>query len=285
MSSIRRILVTGGSGRIGKAIMSDLVAQSYDVVNVDVVDADFVDTVIADLVLPQEYLKIKGSFDAIVHLAGLPSLRNATPQEVFMVNTSTAHNVLEFAYQNEIRKVIMASSEAVIGLANSYLIVRPVILPVDEAHPLLAQDAYGLSKGVQEQIALGFARRCPGMSIVNLRFSWVRFQKDYPGTLADIREDPARGVRKIFSYVDIRDASNAVRLAIEWDGTGHEALFVSAADTLSESSSGSLAREFFPGVPLIADLLKDHNSLVDCSRAHRILGYSSTYSWRASGNS
>lgn len=154
MSSIRRILVTGGSGRIGKAIMSDLVAQSYDVVNVDVVDADFVDTVIADLVLPQEYLKIKGSFDAIVHLAGLPSLRNATPQEVFMVNTSTAHNVLEFAYQNEIRKVIMASSEAVIGLANSYLIVRPVILPVDEAHPLLAQDAYGLSKGVQEQIAL-----------------------------------------------------------------------------------------------------------------------------------
>jgi nucleoside-diphosphate-sugar epimerase len=280
MNSGRRILVTGGSGRVGRPIIGDLVARSYEVLNVDLRPADFVETMVVDLTEPHQTAKIAGDFDAVVHLAGLPSLRNATPHEVFSTNAIAAHNVLEFAHERGIRKVVMASSEAVVGLANSYAPVRPLFLPIDETHPPLAQDAYGLSKVVQEQLAAGFARRRPELSVINLRFSWILDPGDCPQALATVRADPAKGVRKLFSYVDIRDACDAVRLAVECRLIGPDVFFIAAGDTLSDQNSAAVAAEFFPGVPILPDALPGHRSLIDGGRAARLIGYSPQYSCR-----
>src|SRR5690348_8883264 len=110
--------------------------------------------------------------------------------------------MLEFAHDRRIRKVVMTSSEAVVGLANTCSFVRPLLLPVGETHPSLAQDAYGLRKG-PEQVAARFARQCSAMSVINIRFAWILHPDDYPGCAP---ESASRSVQS-GRYVDVRDAS------------------------------------------------------------------------------
>jgi nucleoside-diphosphate-sugar epimerase len=43
--------------------------------------------------------------------------------------------------------------------------------------------------------------------------------------------------------------------------------------------SRELMGEVFPGVP-VADHVSGHDTLLDISKARRILGYSPTFSWR-----
>jgi nucleoside-diphosphate-sugar epimerase len=87
-------------------------------------------------------------------------------------------------------------------------------------------------------------------------------------------------VRKLFSYVDIRDACHAVRLAVECRLTGPDVFFIAAGDTLSDKESAAVAAEFFPGVPILPNALPGHRSLIDGGRAARLIGYSPQYSCR-----
>ena len=138
----------------------------------------------------------------------------------------------------------MASSEA-IGMANSYRPLVPAVFPINELHLPLAQDAYGLSKILQEEIAAGFVRRSPFMSIINLRFGWVLEKETYSDALASVQKNPDSGVRKLFAYVDARDASRACRHAVEYSNEGAEVFFITASDTLVSISIFSSSKPIF----------------------------------------
>lgn len=273
------VLVTGGSGRLGQYVIRELISYAYQVVNVDLRPSALVRTIIADATDLESLLRISGEFDAIVHLAAIPSMRHWPPQEVFRINIVTAHNVLEFAYIRQIKNIILASSEAVIGLANSYQQVSPIFLPIDELHPVLAQDAYGLSKALQENLATGFAQRAPGTSIKNLRFAWVLEEERYESALADIKHTPDIGVKKLFAYVDARDVSKACRQAVEYWSEGSETFFIAAADTLVAYPSLRLAETYFALAEVRPGRFNGRQSLIDCRKAQERLGFRPEYSW------
>ena len=77
-----KIVVTGGSGKLGRAVLKDLVANGYEVLNLDqtlpreavcpTVRIDLTDfgEVVAALAGVDEH---KGPFDAVVHLAAIPA--------------------------------------------------------------------------------------------------------------------------------------------------------------------------------------------------------------------
>jgi nucleoside-diphosphate-sugar epimerase len=79
---VTNVIVTGGSGKLGRAVLADLVAHGYQVLNLDqqlprdpiapTVRADLRDfgEVIAALGGVDEHT---GPFDAIVHLAAIPA--------------------------------------------------------------------------------------------------------------------------------------------------------------------------------------------------------------------
>ena len=93
--------------------------------------------------------------DAVVHLAAIPTHSVVSNEQTFALNTGGTFNVHEAAWRLGVRRVVTLSSEAVLGWAPRAWtrLVLPDYFPIDEEHSCSAQDAYGLSKIVSEQIA------------------------------------------------------------------------------------------------------------------------------------
>ena len=95
-----KVLVTGGSGKLGRAVLKDLVTNGYSVLNIDqalpkdpicpTVRIDLTDFGQVAQAIMGGVDERKGPFDAVVHLAAIPAPDKATPDVVFRTNiTST----------------------------------------------------------------------------------------------------------------------------------------------------------------------------------------------------
>lgn len=276
-----KIVVTGGAGRIGRAVVKSFLEQGHDVLVIDMQapedkSADFV---CADVTNFAQVINNLKSADAVVHLAAIIGPRFGMPHEVMRVNVMGTYNVLEACRQLGIHKVVVASSINAIGL--SYNKERPRLdyLPVDESHPARPEDCYSLSKWLGEQIADAMVRLEPNMTIVSLRFHGVTSPEWYERW----RQHPSRDIlgnfKGLWGYVDIRDVVEAVlkSLAVTWKG--HEAFFICAADTSSAVPTMELVNAVYPDVPLKREL-QGHEGLFDLSKAKRLLGWEPKHSWR-----
>src|SRR5215218_11346360 len=186
-----RVVVTGGSGLAGRAVVADLLEHGFDVMNVDLVPleetapfrrADLVD-------LGQVYGCFRDA-DAVVHFAAIPRPAFDVPEVVFGTNVMSAFNVLEAASTLGINRVVYASSVSVLGFPFFEQSIAPVYVPIDEAHPLLPQDAYALSQRLGEELAEGFSRR-GHLSVVSLRFPWIHTPQTFVEQVRPLWKDPA----------------------------------------------------------------------------------------------
>src|SRR3954462_16009652 len=187
------VVVTGGSGKLGRACVRDLVGHGYDVTNVDLAPSreDLCPQVRADLTDFGQALEAlagvdeRPSADAVVHLAAIPAPGLVPNAEVFRMNTLSTYNVFEAAPRLGGHNVVWASSETVLGLPFD---TPPPYIPVDERYPARPESSYSLSKLVGEAMAEQFCRRDPAAKIIGLRFSNVMDPEDYeafPGFDAD----------------------------------------------------------------------------------------------------
>jgi nucleoside-diphosphate-sugar epimerase len=215
--------------------------------------------------------------DAVVHLAAIPRPTGFSASEVFDVNVATTFNVVEAARLARIPRLVYASSFSVLGYPFGQPFNPPKALPVDENSPIHAQDAYGLSKWLGEEI-IEAAVRQGGLSAVSLRMPWVQTPQTFAAEVGPRRKSPD-AVRDLWSYIDARDAARGVDLALGWRGEGHLRIFLAAADTyLEEETAAALARAL-PGVPL-RRALPGFSGLIDTSKAGRELGFTAQHSWR-----
>jgi nucleoside-diphosphate-sugar epimerase len=282
----QRIVVTGGSGLAGSAVVRELVAHRYDVLSVDRVapSQPLCAYKLADLTdLGQCYEVLTGA-QAIVHLAAIPRPIYDTPEQVFRVNVMAAFNVFEAAVTLGINRVVYASSVSVLGFPFYSAPLAPKYVPIDEAHPRLPQDAYGLSKYFGEEIAAATVRRTNGkMTVVSLRFPWIHTPESFKAQIVPFWDKPEDGASNLWSYVDTRDAARACRLALDAAGTtlhGHEAFFISAANSCMKTDSAALVHTNFPDTE-IRDSLKGDRSLLDTHKAARVLGFTPAYNWQS----
>jgi nucleoside-diphosphate-sugar epimerase len=96
--SIKKIVVTGGSGKAGRAVVKDLVAHGYEVVNVDVLPSKEdlgVPFVPVDLNKFSEVLEVLKGQDAVVHLAAIPAPGIKSEEETFSNNILSTYNVFQ----------------------------------------------------------------------------------------------------------------------------------------------------------------------------------------------
>src|SRR4051794_17650643 len=287
-----RIAVTGGSGRLGRAVVRDLAQHGYDVVNLDLVPApgdapgDFLRVDLTDYgQTVQALTRIEDRYDGVdgvVHLAAVPAPGLVANTTTFVNNLTATHHVFAAARAAGIRNVVWASSETVLGLPFD---TPPPYIPVDEEYHPRPESTYSLVKTLEEEMARQFCRWQPDLTMVGLRFSNVMDVGDYaqfPGFDADAR---ARSWN-LWGYIDGRDGAQAVRLALEHcaRGAGGVEVFVIAnADTVMSRSSAELAAEVFPEVP-VTRALGEHETLLSIEKARRVLGYAPAHSWRdASG--
>jgi nucleoside-diphosphate-sugar epimerase len=277
-----QVVVTGGSGVAGRAVVAHLIAHGCTVSNVDLAPGDpavaFRRVDLTDL--GQTYGALRGA-EAVVHLAAIPRPTFDVPEVVFRTNVMATFNVLEAASALGVRRVVMASSVSVLGFPFFERAFAPDYVPVDEEHPLLPQDAYALSKRTGEELSAGFARR-GRISVVDLRFSWIHTPETFAAQLAPLWSDPAEGAKNLWSYIDTRDAAEAVRLALEVDLEGHDACFIAAADTFMPTPSRELVSHYYPST-IMREGFGDHASLLSTAKAERLLGFRPRHSWKSYG--
>ena len=285
----RRVLVTGGTGKLGKVCVADLQAHGYDVFVVDTVApekgiphiiadlSDFGQTLDALSSVGQEIHAGVGNkaFDAIVHLAAFPTPRQYPDAYLFQNNIMGTYNVFEAARRLGIRNVIWASSETTLG--EPFENDAPYA-PVDEDYPLRAKSAYALAKVLMEDMARQFCYQTPDFKLVGLRFSNVMEPADYAKFPA-YNDDPEERKWNMWAYIDARDGAQAIRKAIEWEATGMHPFIIANADTVMTTPSAELMRSTLPGVEVRKEL-GAHETLLSIDKARRVLGYEPEYSWR-----
>lgn len=280
-----KVLVTGGSGKLGRAVLRDLVAHGYDVLNVDQqpLPEPICPSVRIDLTNFGEVAAAilggvderKGPFDAVVHLAAIPAPGLAANARIFANNVPTTYNVFEASRLAGIKNIVFASSETVLGLPFE---TPPPYAPVDEDYYPRPESAYSLGKLLDETMAAQFCRWDPSLRIVGLRFSNVMNPEDY-AAFPKFDADPHARKWNLWAYIDARDGAQAVRRSIQADFTGFEAFIIANADSVMSRSNMSLLAEVFPTVPAKANL-SANGTLLSIEKAKRMLGYSPQYSWR-----
>lgn len=280
-----KVLVTGGSGKLGRAVLRDLVAHGHDVLNVDQqrlaepicrsVHIDLTDFGQVASAILGGIDERGGPFDAVVHLAAIPAPGLAPNATTFANNVPTTYNVFEACRLARIKNVVFASSETVLGLPFE---TPPPYAPVDEEYFPRPESAYSLGKLLDETMAAQFCRWDPELRMVGLRFSNVMYPEDY-AAFPKFDSDPKARKWNLWSYIDARDGAQAVRRAIEADFKGFEAFIIANADTVMSRSNMSLLAEVFPGVPQKGNI-GTNSTLLSIEKAKRMLGYWPQYSWR-----
>jgi nucleoside-diphosphate-sugar epimerase len=288
-----RVVVTGGSGKAGRAVVRDLVDTGHDVLNVDTAapSEEVGRSLRADLTDLGETIEALRGADSVVHLAAIPAPGFRTVGQTFEINALSTYNVFNAATQVGLERVVWASSETVLGLpfgtrhARNLLdaaaapghVAEPDYVPIDEQHPRRPHSSYSLSKVVGEEMAVQFARwsRIP---FIGLRFSAIREPVEYE-SFPDTWRDPHTGEWNLWGYVDARDVAQACRLSLSADVSGAEVFIIAAADTASDRPNAELLAACFPSVQTRPGI-GDHDTLLAIDKARRVLGYAPAHSWR-----
>lgn len=276
-----RVTVTGAAGTLGRVVVARLLERGYEVLGVDTrpVDIAGARTLPVDLRdLGQVYGALAGA-GAVVHAGAIPAAGMRTPEMIYANNVEGTFNVFEAAATLGIRRVVYASSVAALGFPFQYRQSEPLYVPIDEAHPLLPQDPYALSKAAGEETAAAYARRGAG-SAASLRFSTILHPRNYRQFIDRARDDPGASAPLLWSYVDLRDAVDACVLALTAPFEGHEPLYVTADDTTSALPTDLLLERYFPTVPRRPGDRPERWSLLDVARAAEVIGYRPRHRWR-----
>jgi UDP-glucose 4-epimerase len=222
-----RVLVTGGSGFIGRHVVAELIGAGAHVRVVDLnphPDAS-VDIVRGDIAEPATIeTAFDGGFDAVVHLAAVTSVLRSLehPELTYRTNVAGTALLLEGARAAGVKSLAFASTNAVTG---------PMDAPaITEAATLRPLTPYGSTKAAGEMLMSAYTAsygvRCsylrltnvygPGMqakdSIVARLMRAIRL-----GTTFEIYGDG----RQVRDYVHVSDVVAAMRLALEseaWSG-------------------------------------------------------------------
>ncbi len=284
-----RVVVTGGSGKLGRAVVRELLENGYEVVNLDrapspdpeaAARTSFVRVDLTDYGQVAEALTSVddrySQIDAVVHLAAIPAPGILTNSATFSNNVPSSYNVFAAAAKAGIDNVVWASSETVLGLP--FADSPPPFFPVSEDYPVRPQSTYSLGKAVEEEMARHFTRWNPDLKLIGLRFSNVFDVEDYAAFPA-FEQNPEGRSWNAWGYIDARDGAQAVRLALESTITGFEAFVIAAADTVMSTPSAELAARYFPEVPFTRPV-EGVETLLSIDKAKRMLWFSPQHSWR-----
>lgn len=289
---MKSVVVTGGSGKAGHAVIRDLVEHGYRVMNVDLVapreplchffKADLtelgaaVDAIRRAAGTVDRRRSPLGDADAVIHLAGIPAPGLAPDAAIFHNNLMSTYAVFSAATLFGVKRVVWASSETAYGLPLTR--TPPRFAPITEEHPLAPETGYALAKVLSEEMAREMHRWNPGTTFAGLRISNIFEDGDY-AAIPSFWADPGLRQWNLWSWVDARDVAQACRLALEADIAGADHFTIAAADTLMREPSRALMARAFPGVPVDGEL-GEFETLLSIAKARRILGYRPQHTWR-----
>ncbi len=272
-----KILVTGAGGMLGQAVVARLHAGGHSVRAHDRTPppgpAD--DVVVGDLRDPAGLDRLLAGVDAVVHAAAIPA---PTDKDVFDNNVGSTYHLLEAAGALGVHRIVYVSSLSAVGLAWSARGAAPLRVPVAEDHPYVGDDPYGLSKQVGELVTATVSNRT-GIPAVSLRFPFIGTGERLRHHLAHVRADLGGHRGDLWSWIDTRDAVDAVAAALTRPVDGHAVVNVAAPDTVAPVPTAELLSRYHPR-SLVTEPLEGFAVPVSTHLSRELLGFVPAHAWR-----
>jgi UDP-glucose 4-epimerase len=223
----QRVLVTGGSGFIGRHVVETLAAtgarvrvvdlQPYPDPQVEVVIGDIADAATINAAYD-------GGVDYVVHLAAVTSVLKSIqhPELTYQTNVAGTHRVLEGAREAGVKAFVLASTNAVTGPMDD-----PKITERARLRPLTP---YGASKAAAEMMMSAYTAvygvRCTAIRLTNVYGLGMQAKDSIVARLMRaIRLGNGFEVygdgRQVRDYVNVTDVVSAATLALtdpRWSG-------------------------------------------------------------------
>ncbi len=284
----RRVLVTGGSGFIGRHVVADLIGGGAHVRVLDLQphpDPE-VELVQGDMAQPEVLQDaLAGGIDAVVHLAALTSVLRSVerPALTYRTNVQATAMLLEGARNAGARSLVFTSTNAVTGPMRG-----PAITETDVLRPLTP---YGATKAAGEMLmsayTASYGLRCAALRLTNVYGPGMQAKDSIVarlmrairlGTAFEIYGDG----RQVRDYVHAADVTAAVRLGLldeRWAGpvvigTGRSLSVLDVIDAVRRVTEAEL--EVRHGSPRPGEMPA---VIVDPSAAHAA-GWSPGYSFQ-----
>ena len=290
-------LITGGAGFIGSHLVEWLLKAGHRLTVIDDFSSGSRDNLPAHpelavlahdlLALTNEHLT--GPFDAVVHLAALPSVNDSWTQLVraHAINLTGTVRVIELVQELKIPRLVFASSAAVYGDTG--------LAPIEETQRLRPASPYGLQKKSSEEygrllagrhctfIALRFFNVFGPRQVANSPYSGVitkfvqAMREDQPVTIFGTGEQTR-------DFVYVKDIASGIVRALEAPGLDSFTVCnLGRGSAVSIRQLAATMGALFPGwkgtinrAPARAgDIV---HSVANISVAQRLLSYRSCYS-------
>jgi UDP-glucose 4-epimerase len=224
---MKKILITGGAGFIGSAVISELQKHNYDIYVIDnlsfgnrkfinIPDNKFFNIDILDKTKIEEIiLTIKPN--KIIHLAAIHFIPycNQNPFESSNINIQGTINILNSAAKlNTLESILFASTAAVYPISDNAVRENDLINPLD---------IYGLSKLAGEHLCNEFYLKTKTPTIICRFFNAFGPNETNPHLIPEIQNQINAGLRTIKlgnltpkrDFVHTSDMANAIRLLID----------------------------------------------------------------------
>ena len=277
------ILVTGAAGRLGGMVVQMLNDAGKEVLGTDQKEqpqefgARYVQ---ADLCDRETVNGMVAEAEAVIHMGAIPG-PGGDPQETFDNNTLSTFHVMWAAQQHKVKRVVFSSSAFGMGWAHDPTSFVPLYLPLDEAHPMMPFEPYGLTKQLGESIGAMVARSS-STSVVSLRFTNVvppDRQSEFPWA-APTKQDPRTLV--MWAYADPRDVAEAHVRSLDVEIDGHEAFMIAKPTTRFAEPTIELVKANFGDAVEIRDGLEGNASVISTRKIERVMGFLPARDWRES---
>lgn len=220
-----RVLVTGGSGFIGKHLVAALLAQGRQVKVLDLQPPPRILPQVEHVsgsVLDRDLVhRAMDGVEQVYHLAGLPGMWLPRKADFHTVNCGGTEIVIETARKRGIKRLLHCSTESILFRASSSMAPVPddALLPDDMPGP------YTRSKMLADRLAMQAAASgypvvigCPTMPI-------GPYDHNVTPPTAMLRYFLARRLQLhldfVVNLVDVRDAAEGLILAMERGQAGH----------------------------------------------------------------
>lgn len=287
-----RIAVTGGSGAIGRYVCDEFARAGHEVVSLDRMPPPgaFGFTAVDLRDLEQTRVALAG-FDQVVHLAAIPDPYNDPAVEVIGVNTVINYTVFEAIRLNGIRRVIYGCSDSSSGFGIHNVNLKPLYVPIDEAHPLWPHESYSLSKHFGERMAETYAKAY-GIEALSLRYNWVwvkRWQAKAAQTVAAARAGQLdKATAWLGGYISVRDVARACLAASRYrfpagQEIPYEAFYLTARNTSYGVPTLTLLQTIYGELPPLKEpdyyANDPYASVFDLRKAQRLLGWQPQDEW------
>lgn len=198
-----KVLVTGSSGRLGKAVIHRLRADGINAIGADIVPGPTTD-IILDINCKAEVDQICEKTDAIVHTAALHGKHydlSYTRRQFLDTNVYGTLNLLEASVKHKTKRFLYISTTSIYGHAMHN--DRQAVW-VDEHLKEAPRDIYDITKQTAEQLCKDFFDK-DGLQTSVYRVA--RFMEEEPNRQANHR---------LYRGLDERDGAEALLLALKY---------------------------------------------------------------------